>query len=73
MTTSSDYRTPRSISVSGDHWLEMTATLSRAGTDEFGDWLGRQLDQMEKDLYSYVTPGSLSKSLQRQSKSLASQ
>ncbi len=60
MTTSSDHRVPSIPFSHGDHWLDLTATLPRESTDEFGDWLGRQLSLMEKELYSYITPQSLS-------------
>lgn len=66
MTTSSDHRTP-AVTSYGDHWLELTATLCLASTDEFGDWISRDLAKMERELYSYVTHNSLRKSLRKQS------
>ncbi len=65
MTTSTEKRQP-SLSTHGDHWLEMTATLSRESTDEFGDWLGDELAKLEKELYTFITPRSLTKGSQRQ-------
>jgi hypothetical protein len=55
------------VTPHGDHWLDLTATLCRASTDEFGDWISRDLAKMERQLYSYVTHNSLQKSLRRQS------
>lgn len=63
MTTSSDQRTESP--PHGDHWLELTATLSRQPTEEFGQWIDDELQQLEADLHRYVTPGSCHKSLMR--------
>ena len=65
MTTSSDYRTPSAPQPSGEHWYELTATLSPESAQEFGDWLSQELAGLESDLESYVTPNSLRKSLRR--------
>lgn len=67
MTTSSDHRTPPQLPSHGDHWLELTATLCRESTSEFGDWLSDELALLEEELDSYVTPRSLGKSLRRSS------
>ena len=65
MTTSTNQRS--APQVCGDHWLELTATLSPTATDEFSDWLDRELDQLERRLYSFVTPNSLNRSSRRSS------
>jgi len=64
MTTSSDHRTP-APEPHGDHWLELTATLSDESTQAFGDWLGRELEALVADLDEFVTPDSLRKSMRR--------
>jgi hypothetical protein len=62
MTTSSDHRTPASPRPSGEHWYELTATLSRKSTEAFGDWLTDELKDLECMLDAYVTPRSRLKS-----------
>ncbi len=64
MKTSSDHRTP-SPEPHGDHWLELTATLSAESKQVFADWLDKQLEAMLADLEAFVTPDSLRKSLRR--------
>ncbi len=71
MPTSSDHRDPPVPIPHGDHWLDLTATLCRDATNEFGDWLSNELAMMDEELNSYVTPNSLRKSLRRQAKTLA--
>jgi len=65
MTTSSDHRTPPAPQPSGEHWYELTATLSAESTEEFGDWLSQELAGLENKLDLYVTPNSLCKGLGR--------
>jgi hypothetical protein len=65
MTTSSDQKTSIAPRPSGAHWHELTATLSPESKAAFGRWLSDQLDGLERDLDSYVTPNSRSKSLRR--------
>lgn len=64
MTTSSDKRTPPPTS-GGDHWFELTATLSEESKEAFGTWLGRELELLVTDLEGFETPDSLRKSLRR--------
>lgn len=70
MTTSSDHRKPSSPPSGanwggGEHWYELTATLSPESTAEFGDWLTVELSTLEIELDSFVTPHSLRKSIRR--------
>ncbi len=65
MTTSSDHRTPSNPRPSGEHWYELTATLSPESKEEFGNWLRSQLECLEYELDSFVTQNSLRKSLRR--------
>ncbi len=68
MTTSSDHRNPSSSPqpsanwAGGEHWFELTATLSPESTEEFGEWLSESLAIMEDELDSFITPNSLHKS-----------
>ncbi len=64
MTTSSDHRTPPPT-LGGDHWFELTATLSDESKEAFGTWLGHELDSLVTDLEGFETPNSLRKSLRR--------
>ena len=64
MTTSSDQKKP-TPPLRGDHWEELTATLTPEMTEEFSIWLGQELETLEAELESYVTPDSLRKSLRR--------
>ena len=65
MTTSSDHRTPTNPRPSGEHWFELTATLCVESTEEFGDWLSQELDELVDSLDTYVTPNSRRKDLRR--------
>lgn len=65
MTTSSDHRTPSRPRLSGEHWFELTATLSRESTEVFGTWLSSELRQLEDCLEGYVTPNSRRKTRRR--------
>lgn len=64
MTTSSDHRTPPPT-PGGDHWFELTATLSDESKEDFGAWLDRELELMVTELQGFETPDSLRKSLRR--------
>ena len=39
----------------GEHWYDLTATLSRDSREEFGDWLTHQLEIFELQLSSFST------------------
>lgn len=70
MTTSSDHQNPSSPQPSenwsgGEHWFELTATLSPESTEEFGEWLRDELAALENELDLFVTPNSLLKSIRR--------
>ncbi len=70
MTTSSDHRNPSSPQPSenwgsGEHWFELTATLSPESTEQFGEWLKDELSSLENELDSFITPNSLRKSIRR--------
>lgn len=70
MTTSSDHRNPSSPQPrenwgGGEHWFELTATLSTESTEQFGDWLKDELSTLESELDSFITPNSLRKSMRR--------
>lgn len=49
----------------GEHWFEMTATLSPQSTARLGRWIETELALLEDELSDFVTPGSLKKSLRR--------
>ena len=69
MTTSSDHQPstpqPNHKLAVGEHWYELTATLSHESKEEFGKWLDTELAYLEDDLERFVTPNSLHKSLRR--------
>lgn len=67
MTTSNDHQAPppQDDWAAGEHWDELTATLSSESKEEFGAWISQELDEMLCDLDSYITPHSLKKSLRR--------
>ncbi len=66
MTTSSEQT--RTESLHGDHWIALTARLSRESTSEFSSWLAEDLKELEAKLAHFVTPRSLGKSLSRERK-----
>ncbi len=37
----------------GEHWYDLTATLSRDAREEFGDWLTHELAIIELQLSSF--------------------
>ncbi len=39
----------------GEHWYDLTATLSRDAREEFGDWLTHELAIIELQLSSFST------------------
>jgi hypothetical protein len=65
MTTSSKNPTPSKIRPSGDHWFEMTATLSRQETARFGDWISVSLQELEVSLEKFSSPQSRGDSVNR--------
>ena len=65
MTTSSEDQTPVKNRPSGDHWFEMTATLSIQETAQFGDWMAESLDELEASLQQFSSPQSRGESVSR--------
>ena len=69
MTTSSDHQIPSAPEPNkewaGDHWDELTATLSTESTEQFGKWVSDDLEVLICELDAYVSPNSLKKSLRR--------
>ncbi len=65
MPASSDHPTPSKPRLEGQHWIELTATLSCEVKEELADWVDRELADLESTLDAYVTPHSLHKSLRR--------
>ena len=66
MTTSSDHRTPSAPRPGGSgHWGELTATLSAESTEQFGNWLSRELEALTESLDHFASPQSQLKSLGR--------
>jgi len=53
MTTSSDHQTPPT--ASGEHWYELTATLTQTSCELFGDWLSQELETLESELEQFTT------------------
>lgn len=45
--------------ATGEHWYDMTATLSRDARDEFGDWLDEKLEAFEIELWCFSSARSL--------------
>ena len=64
MTTSSDHRS-HSPTPDGEHWSELTATLTPESTECLSDWLSEDLAALEDELRIYVTPNSLRRSFSR--------
>ena len=65
MPTSSKNPTVSRPNPLGDHWLELSATLSVETKESFSAWLDSELESLESDLAKYVTKNSLAKSLRR--------
>ena len=65
MTTSSENKTPIKNRPSGDHWFEMTATLSVQETATFGEWMSKSLDELEASLQEFSSPQSRGESVTR--------
>ncbi len=42
--------------VAGEHWYDLTATLSHDAREEFGDWLTDELESIELQLSHFSTP-----------------
>ncbi len=71
MTTSNDYQDPtspnpapkkREIPYAGEHWFELTATLSPEKTALLADWIEEDLAAFEAQFGQFVTNGSMQKS-----------
>ena len=71
MTTSNDYHDSKSpnpspkkqaIPYCGEHWYELTATLSAEKTAVLADWIDDDLAAFEAKFSQFVTNGSLLKS-----------
>jgi hypothetical protein len=65
MTTSSENQIPVKSRPSGDHWFEMTATLSIEETAQFGDWMSASLNELEASLQHFASPQSRGESISR--------
>ncbi|KAA1261517.1 hypothetical protein LF1_40670 [Rubripirellula obstinata] len=65
MTTSSENQTPVKNRPCGDHWFEMTATLSAQETAQFGDWMSESLDELEASLQHFSSPQSRGEAVAR--------
>jgi hypothetical protein len=66
MTTSSDQHQPTAPNPGktwggGEHWYEMTATLSTESKEAFGRWMDQELAYLEDDLERFITPNSVSR------------
>ncbi len=56
MTTSNNPKTPPT--ASGEHWYELTATLTQQSCELFGDWLNQELAALESELEKFTTERS---------------
>lgn len=70
MTTSSDYHQPTASKSAdqwsgGEHWYELTATLSPESKELFANWIDEELACLEDELNRFVTPNSLKGSRRR--------
>ena len=74
MTTSNNHQHPESPTPpsnerqfvgAGDHWFELSATLSSESTAKLADWIDEDLATFEAQWSHLVTPGSLKRSLRR--------
>lgn len=70
MTTSSNSQSPSDPRpddkwLGGDHWDELAAILCPESKQEFGKWLGEELEMLVNKLESHITPNSLKQSLRR--------
>ena len=43
------------VQSTGEHWYDLTATLSRDSREEFGDWLTHELELAELQLSRFST------------------
>ena len=43
------------VQSTGEHWYDLTATLSRDSREEFGDWLTQELELIELQLSHFST------------------
>ncbi len=55
----------RQTFAAGEHWFEMTASLSAESTAVFADWIDRDLAVLQDELSEFVTNDSLKQSLRR--------
>ena len=46
-------------SLTGDHWLELTATIPIERTEDFSAWMDRQLAAAERELAEFASPRSI--------------
>ncbi|TWU57933.1 hypothetical protein [Rubripirellula reticaptiva] len=65
MTTSSDNKTPSAPGPTGDHWNELTATLSPDSKETFAQWLSNDLERLTDELADFSSPRSIRKGLSR--------
>lgn len=65
MTTSSNHSTPSAPRPTGEHWNELTATLSAESIETLGQWLSDDLDALTIRLEKYASPQSVLKSISR--------
>ncbi|MAI73031.1 MAG: hypothetical protein CMM01_19290 [Rhodopirellula sp.] len=52
---SSTQATAASVKAKGEHWFDLTATLSRDSREEFGNWLTSELEIIELELSRFST------------------
>lgn len=65
MTTSSNHSTPSAPRPTGEHWNELTATLSAESVETLGQWLSEDLEALTGSLERYASPRSILKSISR--------
>lgn len=65
MTTSSETRTPSLPRPSGDHWLEMTATLDQQDAAVLDQWITEVLSELETKASHFSSPKSRGERLAR--------
>lgn len=55
-TTPSSTKTKSATAkATGEHWYDLTATLSRDSREEFGAWLNLELEILESELSQFST------------------
>ncbi len=65
MTTSSKNSTAPTPRPSGEHWNELTATLSAESVESLGKWLSEDLGVLTDTLDRFASPQSVLKSISR--------